>query len=299
MAKTHPLDGKLVTVVGGSGFLGDHVAQALLSRGARVRIASRHPSKAWRLKPLAQLGQLQFAQCDATKPASAAAAVAGSDAVVNLVGTFQGDLVTTIVDSAENIARAAAENGCAAMVHVSAIGADAEFDRHLCLRKGRERGRSAAGVSQGDDPAPVDPVRRGRRLHQHVCRTDLDGPATAGLRAPRYDPAAVGRGCGKGGGRRSRRSRQARRQDLRDRGTRTDYHARPQRADRAGTKPQAYLHRHARQRVRFLRDAARHADEFRPVDAAQAGQPALRAAFRGSKNSASRRARSDCSSTAG
>ncbi|MGN3974987.1 NAD(P)H-binding protein [Tsuneonella sp. SYSU-LHT278] len=126
MAKTHPLDGKLVTVVGGSGFLGDHVAQALLSRGARVRIASRHPEKAWHLKPLAQLGQLQFARCDATRPASAAAAVAGADAVVNLVGTFEGDLVSTIVDSAENLARAAADNACAAMVHVSAIGADAE-----------------------------------------------------------------------------------------------------------------------------------------------------------------------------
>ncbi|MCT2560044.1 NAD(P)H-binding protein [Tsuneonella sp. YG55] len=126
MAKTHPLDGKLVTVVGGSGFLGDHVAQALLSRGARVRIASRHPQKAWRLKPLAQLGQLQFARCDATSPASAAAAVSGADAVVNLVGTFDGDLVTTIVDSAENLAKAAADAGCSAMVHVSAIGADAD-----------------------------------------------------------------------------------------------------------------------------------------------------------------------------
>ncbi len=126
MAKKHPLDGKLVTVIGGSGFLGDHVAQALLSRGARVRIASRHPEKAWRLKPLAQLGQLQFARADATKPASAAAAVAGSDAVVNLVGTFSGDLMKAIAGSAENIAQAAAESGCPAMIHVSAIGADAE-----------------------------------------------------------------------------------------------------------------------------------------------------------------------------
>jgi NADH dehydrogenase len=124
MAQTHPLNGKLVTVIGGSGFLGDHVAQALLSCGARVRIASRHPHKAWKLKPLAQLGQLQFARCDATRPDSAAAAVAGSAAVVNLVGTFSGDLIKTIAGSAGNVARAAAEAGCEALVHVSAIGAD-------------------------------------------------------------------------------------------------------------------------------------------------------------------------------
>lgn len=126
MAQRQPLDGKLVAVVGGSGFLGNHVAQALLSRGARVRIASRHPEKAWRLKPLAQLGQLQFARCDATRPASAAAAVAGADAVVNLVGTFAGDVHAAICGSAQNLARAADAAGCAAFVHVSAIGADAE-----------------------------------------------------------------------------------------------------------------------------------------------------------------------------
>lgn len=125
MARRDPLDGKLVAVVGGSGFLGDHVAQGLLRRGARVRIASRHPEKAFRLKPLAQLGQLQFARCDATRPASAAAAVAGADAVVNLVGKFEGDLAATIAGSAGNLAKAAAEAGGGAFVHVSAIGADA------------------------------------------------------------------------------------------------------------------------------------------------------------------------------
>lgn len=125
MAQTHPLNGKLVAVIGGSGFLGDHVAQALLSRGARVRVASRNPQKAWKLKPLAQLGQLQFARCDATRPASVAAAVAGADAVVNLVGTFSGDLMRAIAGSARNVAEAAAANGCNALVHISAIGADA------------------------------------------------------------------------------------------------------------------------------------------------------------------------------
>lgn len=126
MARTHPLDGKLVTIIGGSGFLGDHVAQALLRRGARVRVASRHPEKAWKLKPLAQLGQLQFARVDSTRPATLTPAVAGADAVVNLVGTFSGDLMTAIAGSAGNVAQAVREAGATALVHVSAIGADAE-----------------------------------------------------------------------------------------------------------------------------------------------------------------------------
>src|SRR5688572_9266353 len=140
MAKTHSLDGKLVAVIGGSGFLGDHVAQALLARGARVRIASRQPGRAWKLKPLAQLGQLQFARCDATRPDSAAAVVTGADAVVNLVGTFAGDLHRTICDSAANLARAVAAEGCAAFVHVSAIGADADSPADYAQAKaGSER----------------------------------------------------------------------------------------------------------------------------------------------------------------
>lgn len=126
MAKTHSLNGKLVTVIGGSGFVGDHVAQALLAKGARVRIASRNPDKAWKLKPLAQLGQLQFARLDATRADRVTAVIAGSDAVVNLVGAFEGDLGKVIAGSAGNIASAAAAEGCTAMVHVSAIGADAE-----------------------------------------------------------------------------------------------------------------------------------------------------------------------------
>ncbi len=136
MARRDPLNGKLVTVVGGSGFLGDHVAQALLARGARVRIASRHPEQAYRLRPLAQLGQIQFARCDATRADSAAAVVAGADAVVNLVGTFSGDVMDTICGSARNLAEAAASAGCGAFVHVSAIGADAESETGYARAKG-------------------------------------------------------------------------------------------------------------------------------------------------------------------
>jgi NADH dehydrogenase len=136
MAKADPLDGKLVALIGGSGFLGDHVAQALLARGARLRVASRHPSRAYKLRPLAQLGQIQFAPCDVRHAVSVRAAVAGAYGVVNLVGTFEGNLASVMAAGAENVARAAAEAGAEAMVHVSAIGADVDSPSGYAHAKG-------------------------------------------------------------------------------------------------------------------------------------------------------------------
>ncbi|QFT76017.1 complex I NDUFA9 subunit family protein [Erythrobacter sp. THAF29] len=124
MTKTSPLADKLVTVFGGSGYIGNYVAQSLLERGARLRIASRHPEKGFALQPLANLGQLQFARCDITKEESVAAALRGADYVVNLVGAFTGDLEKLMGEAPGTIARLASEAGVTAMVHVSAIGAD-------------------------------------------------------------------------------------------------------------------------------------------------------------------------------
>ena len=119
------LEGKLVVLVGGSGFFGTHLAQALLSSGARLRIASRNPEKAFKLKPLANLGQVQFARCDVTRPESLARVVAGADAVVNLVGAFAGDLDAVQGRGAGRLAQLAREACARAFVHVSAIGAAA------------------------------------------------------------------------------------------------------------------------------------------------------------------------------
>jgi NADH dehydrogenase len=118
--------GKLVTVLGGSGFFGKHLAQELLARGARLRIASRNPERAFRLKPLGNLGQVQFVRCDVTRPESLGPALAGADAVVNLVGAFTGDLDALQGQGAGRIAAAARAGGLSAFVHVSAIGGDAE-----------------------------------------------------------------------------------------------------------------------------------------------------------------------------
>lgn len=125
MARNNPLDGKLVVLFGGGGFVGTHVAQALLARGARLRIAGRSAGDAWSLKPLANLGQMQFAPCDVRHRGSVAAALAGADAAVNLVGSFDGDLMALMGAGAGNIAEAAAAAGVESLVQVSAIGADA------------------------------------------------------------------------------------------------------------------------------------------------------------------------------
>ena len=117
--------GKLVVVTGGTGFFGAHVVQELLARGARLRIVARAPEKAWRLRPLANLGQLQFVRGDVTRPASLAAAFAGADAAVKLVGAFAGDLDALQGAGAGQIAALARAGGASAFVHVSALGAEA------------------------------------------------------------------------------------------------------------------------------------------------------------------------------
>jgi NADH dehydrogenase len=121
----HAMKDSLVTVFGGSGFLGRQVAQALMARGARVRVAQRDLATALRVKPLGGLGQTQFVAADIRKPASVARALAGSDIIINLVGVLSGDFEGSHHKGAANVAKAAAEAGVQALVHVSAIGADA------------------------------------------------------------------------------------------------------------------------------------------------------------------------------
>ncbi|MGF1549683.1 MAG: complex I NDUFA9 subunit family protein [Sphingomonadaceae bacterium] len=128
---------RLVTLFGGGGFIGRYAAQQLLKReGVRVRIAQRDPRSAWFLKPLAGVGQLHFAAADITKKETVRAAIAGSDAVVNLVGTF-GRVEAIHVAGARNVAEAGKEAGAQALVHISAIGADPEARSRYAGSKGR------------------------------------------------------------------------------------------------------------------------------------------------------------------
>lgn len=133
---------QLVTLIGGGGFVGRYVAQALLAQGARVRIAEREPKRAWFLKPLGGLGHTQFVRADITDKGSVAAAVAGADAVVNLVGILKGKFQAIHVDGARNVAEAAATAGVGALVQISAIGADPESRSDY----GRTKGEGEAAV---------------------------------------------------------------------------------------------------------------------------------------------------------
>ncbi|WJS99126.1 complex I NDUFA9 subunit family protein [Novosphingobium humi] len=115
----------LVVVTGGSGFVGGHLAHALLRAGARLRIVSRRPEKAWAIRGLGDPGQVEFARADLRDGAAVARALSGADGVVNLVGLFSGPLDAVQGHGVESLARAAQEAGARALVHVSAIGADA------------------------------------------------------------------------------------------------------------------------------------------------------------------------------
>jgi len=125
MGTTRDLDGQLVALVGGTGFFGRHLAQELLARGARLRIASRHPEKAFKVKPLGNLGEVQAVAVDVTKPRTVEVVLTGVDAVVNLVGAFAGNLDAVQGSGAGQIAAIAKARGAKSFVHVSAIGADA------------------------------------------------------------------------------------------------------------------------------------------------------------------------------
>lgn len=142
------MTGKLVTVFGGSGFIGRQVAQELLARGARVRIAVRNTQTALGVKPLGGLGQTQIVSADVTRPESVARAVAGADAVINLVGILKGRFQRVQAEGAAHVARAAAQAGVKTLVHVSAIGADA----HARSAYGRSKGEGEAAV-RGAFPA--------------------------------------------------------------------------------------------------------------------------------------------------
>ena len=129
---------QLVTVFGGSGFLGRHTVRALARAGYRIKVATRHPNQAFFLRPLGTVGQIDFVKCDVADADSVAQALSGSDAVVNLTGIlFQSGQTFEEVqaDGAANIAQAAAAAGVGALVHVSAIGADAESDSAYAVTK--------------------------------------------------------------------------------------------------------------------------------------------------------------------
>ncbi len=203
---------RLVTIFGGSGFIGRHLVRRLAADGWRIRVAVRDPEAGLFLKPMGDVGQIALVRADVRDADAVGAAAAGADAIVNLVAilyegggrTFQA----LHVDGAANIARAAA--GAGRLVHVSAIGADQASPARYGRTKaqGEEAVRAAfpgatllrPGIVFGAEDqffnrfaalariSPVMPVIAGATRFQPVfvgdvaeaVRRCLDDPATAG-----------------------------------------------------------------------------------------------------------------------
>ena len=116
----------LVTIIGGSGFVGRHVVRALARRGYRLKVAVRRPDLAGHLQPLGRSGQIVPVQANVRYPASLAAACEGAEAVINLVGILYGRGAQSFdavhVFGAEASAKAAKAAKARTFIQMSALG---------------------------------------------------------------------------------------------------------------------------------------------------------------------------------
>lgn len=137
---------KLVTIYGGSGFVGRYIARRMAKAGWRVRVAVRRPNEALFVRTYGVVGQVEPILCNIRDDASVRAAMQGADAAVNCVGilTERGKNGFDAVQSegAERVARIAAEEGVARLVQISAIGADMDAESDYA----RTKAEGEAGV---------------------------------------------------------------------------------------------------------------------------------------------------------
>ncbi len=139
---------KLVTIFGGSGFVGRYIARRMAKEGWRVRVAVRNVNEAMFVRPYGVVGQVEPVFCNIRDDASVAAVMDGADAVVNCVGVLDEVGKNTFdavqAEGAERIARIAASMAVPRMVHISAIGADADAASEYA----RTKAAGEAGVLQ-------------------------------------------------------------------------------------------------------------------------------------------------------
>ena len=198
---------KLVTIYGGSGFVGRYIARRMAQQGWRVRVAVRRPNEALFVRPYGVVGQVEPVFCNIRDDESVAAVMQGADAVVNCVGILNQSgnnrFDAVHADGATRIARIAAKQGVARMVQISAIGADAESDSEYSSSKAR----GEAGVLEHMPDAvilrpsvvfgpedrffnrfagmtrlgPVLPIAGANTLFQPVYADDVAGAAVKGV----------------------------------------------------------------------------------------------------------------------
>ncbi|ARJ70796.1 complex I NDUFA9 subunit family protein [Paracoccus contaminans] len=132
---------RLVTIYGGSGFVGRQIARAMAAEGWRVRVAVRRPNQAGVVRTYGMVGQVEPVFCNVRDDLSVTAAMVGADAVVNCVGILVRERRNTFKaiheEAAGRIARISAEGGVGRLVHLSALGADPQAASHYAQSKGR------------------------------------------------------------------------------------------------------------------------------------------------------------------
>ena len=145
----------LVTVFGGSGFVGGQVVRALAKAGHRVRVAVRQPNLAYKMRMLGDVGQIEVVQANVRNAASVARALDGAEACVNLVGVLfesgRQKFLSVHAMGARNVAEAAAKAGLKHLVHVSAIGADVDS----AAKYARSKGEGEAAVREAFPSATI------------------------------------------------------------------------------------------------------------------------------------------------
>ena len=142
---------RIITVLGGGGFIGRYVCEQLFKSGARLRVAQRNPRAAYFLQPLAAVGQLDLMKVDMTRPDTLERSIDGAWGVVNLVGAFGGNLQAIHVDSAGRAAELATRTGAESFVHLSAINADPASPSFY----GSTKGKGEAAVQAGFENACI------------------------------------------------------------------------------------------------------------------------------------------------
>ncbi len=130
---------RLVTIFGGSGFVGRYIARRMAQQGWRVRVAVRRPNEAMFVKPYGAVGQVEPVLANIRDDDSVRSVLAGADAVVNCVGILaesgRNTFDAVLAEGAGRIARLAAAEGIGTMVHLSAIGADEDGDSDYARTK--------------------------------------------------------------------------------------------------------------------------------------------------------------------
>ena len=178
---------KLVTVYGGSGFVGRYIARRLAKDGWRVRVAVRNPNEAMFVKPYGAVGQVEPVFCNIRDDESVRSVMHGSDAVVNCVGVLdeigKNTFEAVQAGGAERIARIAALMGVGAMVQMSAIGADADSESEYARTKAAGEAGALAHMPNAmmSRFGPVLPIVGADTKFQPVYVDDVAAAAVMGV----------------------------------------------------------------------------------------------------------------------